>query len=476
MDYFAGLDISMDETHVCVRRPRRRGYLRGQVGVDGGGDRRRVGESAELSSDRLRDRTHGADPVPRVEPTRPSRGLRREPAGLPGAQVACDPQDRSQRRARAGASGSHRLLQARAREVFVGPRRPLADHRAQEAGRAARDLGKSDPRPGGCVRGSASSRAHRRLHRSGSQGKRGDRWSLCRHAGTDCGANRGDDGGRGDRRRHEAHDEGLGRLPSAHDNPRRRPTDRARLCRRNRRSVAHPPIARRRRLSGPGSKTLSVRGSRLCRRHLEMRRPAGADPAVRGRQRHADPLQGPAQAEGLGLRNRQAINACARRGSLWRVVSRSSCTPCCGTERSSSRRRPSNRRDRRPHRAPARSDARGREQTTARILSHAANQADCVFNLAALHPAYPIKRQRARREHRHPKASKTGRASALDPLENKIRRHLPSAVRKERTCDTSVRNEKGRAKRPFRKYLRLRRDRDALAGGALPSPPFVHRD
>jgi hypothetical protein len=38
--------------------------LREQVGVDGRGDRGRVGESAELSSDRIRDRTHGADLVP----------------------------------------------------------------------------------------------------------------------------------------------------------------------------------------------------------------------------------------------------------------------------------------------------------------------------------------------------------------------------------------------------------------------------
>ena len=38
-----------------------------------------------------------------------------------------------------------------------------------------------------------------------------------------------------------------------------------------------------------------------------MRRTAGADPAVRGRQRHADPLQRPAQAEGVGDRNREAI-------------------------------------------------------------------------------------------------------------------------------------------------------------------------
>ena len=38
--------------------------------------------------------------------------------------------------------------------------------------------------------------------------------------------------------------------------------------------------------------SLSVRRSRLCRRHLEMRRPAGADPALRSRQRHADRYKG----------------------------------------------------------------------------------------------------------------------------------------------------------------------------------------
>ena len=35
---------------------------------------------------------------------------------------------------------------------------------------------------------------------------------------------------------------------------------------------------------------------------------ARANPAVRGRQRHADSLQGPAQTQGLGLRDRQAVN------------------------------------------------------------------------------------------------------------------------------------------------------------------------
>src|SRR5271169_3384638 len=70
----------------------------------------------------------------------------------------------------------------------------------------------------------------------------------------------------------------------------------------------------------------------------------------------------------------------------------------------------------------------GREQTTAPILSHAANPADCVFNLAAVYPAYPIKRLRARREHRHPKASKTEKSSPLDPLENKIDPLLPFEI------------------------------------------------
>ena len=168
MDYFAGLDISMDETHVCVLDREGVVVRESKTESTARGDRRRIGESAKLSSHRVRDRTHGADPVSRVEPARSSGGLRREPAGLPGAQVACDPQDRSQRRARAGAFGSHRLLQARACEVAASSCAPLVDHRAQEVGWPAGDLGKPDPRPGGRVRDPAASRAHRSLHRPGS--------------------------------------------------------------------------------------------------------------------------------------------------------------------------------------------------------------------------------------------------------------------------------------------------------------------
>ena len=105
--------------------------------------------------------------------------------------------------------------------------------------------------------------SHRRLRQRGSQSKPRDRGSFRRHARFDCGSDCRDDGGRRDRRRHKTHDESLGGLPPTDDHPRRWPTDRAGLCSRNRRSIARPPIAESRRLSGPGSEALSVGRSRL---------------------------------------------------------------------------------------------------------------------------------------------------------------------------------------------------------------------
>src|SRR5580658_9881565 len=104
MDYFAGLDISMDETHVCVLdcegvvvRESKTASTAEAI----------AGELAKAPTCRriVFETTHGADPFSQVEPAWSPGGLRREPTGLPGAQVAGDPQDRSQRRARAGASG-----------------------------------------------------------------------------------------------------------------------------------------------------------------------------------------------------------------------------------------------------------------------------------------------------------------------------------------------------------------------------------
>ena len=100
---------------------------------------------------------------------------------------------------------------------------------------------------------------------------------------------------------------------------------------------------------------------RLHRRPLEMRDGQGANPSVRGRQYHADPLQGPAtQTQGLGLRDRQAINdaqsaSCSgsppgdhhARDAARRDGVRVGLSPCKST------------RYRRPNPAPMRSDAPG---------------------------------------------------------------------------------------------------------------------
>ena len=254
--------------------------------------------------DRLRDRTHGADPVPWVEPTRPPGGLCREPAGVSGSQVACDPQDPPQRRARAGAFGSQGFFKpAHVKSMSAHAVRSLIIARKKLVGQ--RVTLENQIRGLAVVFGVRLPRALTAAFiDKASEQARGSR-SLRRHAGSDRRAGCCDDGGRCDRRRHKAHDKGLGSLPPAHDDPSvGQMTALAFVA-----AIDDPSRIRRsrdaRRLSGPRSKTLSIRGGRLRRRNLEMRRRAGADAAVRGRQRHADPLQRPAQAEGVGVRDRK---------------------------------------------------------------------------------------------------------------------------------------------------------------------------
>jgi hypothetical protein len=100
----------------------------------------------------------------------------------------------------------------------------------------------------------------------------------------------------------------------------------------------------------------------------------------------------------------------------------------CETGRSSHPPKPVPR-DRRPNRAPARSDALGREQTTARILLHGPNAGRLRFQPSALHPAYPISAERARRERRHPESvGHPKEPLALDTLGNSIRKQRPWAI------------------------------------------------
>ena len=133
-----------------------------------------------------------------------------------------------------------------------------------------------------------------------------------------------------------------------------RPIDRARFCRRDRRSLPHPPLARRRRLSGAGSKALSVGRGRLRRRNFEVRGPKGADFAVRSRQCDVSSATRASSNSRTGPSRSPGDQRCVRRASLSLAASRSSCTRCCETGQP---------------------------------------MADCDFNQAALHPAYPIKRR-----------------------------------------------------------------------------------
>jgi hypothetical protein len=70
-----------------------------------------------------------------------------------------------------------------------------------------------------------------------------------------------------------------------------------------------------------------------------------------------------------------------------------------------------------------RSDAPGREQTTAPVLLHAANQ--WLTAISTKPPCTQLTPSSAKRARRHPKASTAKKSIALDPLENTIDRKGP---------------------------------------------------
>ena len=86
-----------------------------------------------------------------------------------------------------------------------------------------------------------------------------------------------------------------------------------------------------------------------------------------------------------------------------------------------------------------RSDARGREQTTAPILLHAANPwLTAISTKPPCTQLTPSSAERARRERRHPKASTAKKSLALDPLENTIGRFDPFAPPSGMTADGAL--------------------------------------
>jgi hypothetical protein len=145
-----------------------------------------------------------------------------------------------------------------------------------------------------------------------------------------------------------------------------------------------------------------------------MRGQARANAAVRSRQRHADPLQGSAQTQGLGLRNRQAINDA-------QSASRSGSSPRDHYARDAAR--PNGVRVR-LSRAATRQEAESSSQEERRPREGADNganfvargqpMADCDFNQAALHPAYPIKCRTSTQRTQAPESVDTPKS--LSPL------------------------------------------------------------
>ena len=95
MEYFAGLDVSMEETHVCVvdrdgnvilevRTPTAPKAIAAALAK---------GPAVERS---IRDGPHGPDAPSWPDSAWLADGLRRESTGLPGVEVAGRPQDRPQ--------------------------------------------------------------------------------------------------------------------------------------------------------------------------------------------------------------------------------------------------------------------------------------------------------------------------------------------------------------------------------------------
>ena len=407
------------DARLCCR-PRRRGGSREQDSVDCRRDRQRIGESARLSSDRLRDGTNGADPVPRVEPNGPPRGLRREPAGLPGAQIARHPQDRSQRCPRSGAFGPHRILQACAREVFVGPRRPLADHRAQEAGRPAgnwktrsaawRSCSESD-----CLARSPPRSSIRRF--KASEGVAGlsaaMRGLIAARTAVMTAVAAIDSDMRQMTRASAACSRlmtilGVGQLTAlafvaAIDDPSR--------IRRSRDVGAYLGLVPRRHQSGEVDYVGSISkcGDRRVRTLL-----CEAANVMLTRYKGQLKLKDWAFAIARRSTMRKARVALARRLAIIMHA-------MLAMGRSSSSPKPCKPRDRRP-KSSSQEERRPREGAGERrgLCSRGQPLADCDFNRASLHPAYPIKCQTSTQRTQAPESVDTRRTSALDPLENTI--------------------------------------------------------
>ena len=234
MDYFAGLDISMDETHVCVldregvvvRESKTESTAQAVAGelAKAPSCRRIVFETGRMAPILFHGLNQLGLPVVCVESRQAYQALK---------SLATHKSDRNDARGLAHLARTGffkpvhvKSLQAHALRSLISARKKLVGQRVTLENQ---------------IRGLAvvfGIRLPRALTAAfidqALKASEGGCWSFSRHAGFECCAHLCDDCGGRDRRGYQTYDKGLRGLPSADDHPRRRPTDRARLHRRNR--------------------------------------------------------------------------------------------------------------------------------------------------------------------------------------------------------------------------------------------------
>ena len=168
MDYFDGLDISMDGTHVCVldregvvvRESKTKSTAQAIAGelAKAPSCRRIVFETGRMAPILFHGLSQLGLPVVCVESRQAYQALK---------SLATHKTDRNDARglAHLARTGFFKPVHVKS---LSSPRGPLADHRAQEVGGPASDLGKPDPRFGCRVWDPAASCAHRCLRQPGS--------------------------------------------------------------------------------------------------------------------------------------------------------------------------------------------------------------------------------------------------------------------------------------------------------------------
>jgi hypothetical protein len=234
MEYFAGLDVSMSETHVCVVT--QDGTVIDEVRVpstpagivaalkQAPACRRVLFETGRMAPMLYHGLSQLGLPVVCVESRQAYQALK---------SLATHKTDRNDARGLAHLARTGFFKPVHVKSLPAHAVRSLIIAR-KKAGRPTGHSGEPDPRPCRGVRRPTATCTERGLHQAGASDERGHPRPVLRHAGSGCGTCRRARGRRGDRCGHKTDGQGIRGLPPAHEHSRYRPTHRTRLHRRSR--------------------------------------------------------------------------------------------------------------------------------------------------------------------------------------------------------------------------------------------------